>query len=142
VTMPPLRERREDIPNLVRYFTQQYAVRMKKQIHTVPAKTLEALSRYAWPGNIRELENLVERSVILTKGTELQVLLGELRLDGRSSAAATATLQDSERELILRTLRDVRWVIGGPNGAAARLGLKRTTLVSKMKKLGLARPIG
>jgi len=141
VTMPPLRERREDIPNLVRYFTQQYAVRMKKRIHTVPAKTLESLSRYAWPGNIRELENLVERSVILTKGTELQVPLAQLRLVDRSSGPATATLQDSERELILRTLRDVSWVIGGPDGAAAKLGLKRTTLTSKLKKLGIARPL-
>jgi formate hydrogenlyase transcriptional activator len=139
--MPPLRDRREDIPILVRYFVQQYAVRMKKNIHTVPAKTRDALSRYAWPGNIRELENLMERSVILTKGTALQVPLGELQLDKRSSAAATETLQESEREHILRTLRDVRWVIGGPGGAAARLGLKRTTLTSKMKKLGITRPL-
>lgn len=141
VTMPPLRERREDISVLVRYFTQRYAVCMNKNIHTIPAKTLDVLSRYAWPGNIRELENLMERSVILTKGTELQVPLGELQLDKSSSAAPTETLQESEREQILRTLRDVRWVIGGPGGAAARLGLKRTTLTSKMKKLGIARPL-
>ena len=141
VTMPPLRERREDIPRLVRYFTQQHAVRMKKHIDTVPANTLEALSRYDWPGNVRELENLVERSVILTQGTELQVPLSELQADNGRKITATQTLQESEREQIVRTLRNVRWVIGGPNGAAAKLGLKRTTLTSKMKKLGIARPL-
>ena len=83
--MPPLRERREDIPILVRYFTQHYAVRMKKNIQTVPAKTLDVLSRYAWPGNIRELENFVERSVILTQGTDLQVPMSELQADSSSS---------------------------------------------------------
>lgn len=139
VTMPPLRERREDIPSLVRYFTQQHAVRMKKHIDTVPAKTLEVLSRYDWPGNVRELENLVERSVILTQGSELQVPLSELQADSGQGAAATRTLQESEREQILRILRKVNWVIGGPNGAAVRLGLKRTTLTSKMKKLGISR---
>lgn len=140
ITVPPLRERREDLPPLVRYFTQHYAVRMNKNIRTVSAKTLDALSRYAWPGNIRELENLVERSVILTQGTELQVPLSELHVDHRPITTAAETLQCSEREQILRTLREVRWVIGGPDGAAARLGLKRTTLTSKMKKLGITRP--
>ena len=141
ITMPLLRERREDVPILVRYFAQHYAVRMNKNIHTIPVRTLEVLSRYAWPGNIRELENLVERSVILTQGTELQVPLSELQIDGnRPRATATGTLQDSEREQILRTLREVKWVIGGMDGAAARLGLKRTTLTSKMKKLGITRP--
>lgn len=141
VTMPPLRERREDIPRLVRYFAQQHAVRMKKHIHTVPAKTLEALSRYGWPGNIRELENLVERSVILTPGTELQVPLSELQADKGREITATPNLQESERQQIVRILRNVNWVIGGPNGAAAKLGLKRTTLNSKMKKFGIARPL-
>lgn len=141
VTMPPLRERREDIPRLVRYFTQQHAVRMKKHIHTVPAKTLEALSRYGWPGNIRELENLVERSVILTPDTELQVPLSELQADKGREITATPNLQESERQQIVRILRNVNWVIGGPNGAAAKLGLKRTTLNSKMKKFGIARPL-
>lgn len=141
VTMPPLRERREDIPRLVRYFTQQHAVRMKKHIHTVPAKTLEALSRYGWPGNIRELENLVERSVILTPGKELQVPLSELQADKGREITATPNLQESERQQIVRILRNVNWVIGGPNGAAAKLGLKRTTLNSKMKKFGIARPL-
>lgn len=138
VTLPPLRERREDIPILVRYFTQHYAVRMKKNIQTIPAKTLDLLSSYAWPGNIRELENLVERSVILTQGTDLQVPISELQADNRLSASM-ATLEEAEREQILRALRETNWVLGGPAGAAVRLGLKRTTLQSKMQKLGITR---
>jgi formate hydrogenlyase transcriptional activator len=138
VTLPSLRERREDIPVLVRYFTQHYAARMKKNIQTVPAKTLEVLSRYAWPGNIRELENLVERSVILTQGTDLQVPISELQTD-TLSADSPATLEDAEREQILHALHETKWVVGGPAGAAARLGVKRTTLQSKMQKLGITR---
>lgn len=141
ITLPPLRERREDIPILVRYFTQHYAVRMKKNIQTVPAKTLEVLSRYAWPGNIRELENLVERSVILAQGTDLQVPISELQTGNFPTGSMTTTLEEAEREQILRALREAKWVIGGPAGAAARLGLKRTTLQSKMQKLGIARPL-
>ena len=140
VTVPPLRERSEDVPILIRYFTQHYAVRMKKNIHTVPAKTLEVLSRYAWPGNVRELENLVERSVILTQGTDLQVPIGELQTASHSAVASVTTLEEAEREQILRALRDANWVLGGPAGAAVRLGLKRTTLQSKMQKLGISRP--
>ena len=140
ITMPPLRERGEDIPTLVRYFAQHYAMRMNKNIQIVPAKTLDILSRYAWPGNIRELENLIERSVILTRGTELQVPLRELDSDRRRTVAPSATLEETERTAILRTLQDTHWIIGGPDGAAARLGLKRTTLVSRMKKLGVVRP--
>lgn len=139
VTVPPLRERREDIPILVRYFTQHYAVRMKKNIQTVPAEALEVLSRYPWPGNIRELENLVERSVILTQGTDLQMPISELQMERRPATAQTATLEEFEREQILRVLDETRWVIGGPAGAAARLGIKRTTLQSKMHRLGIAR---
>lgn len=139
VTLPSLRERPEDIPVLVRYFTQRYAVRMKKNIQAVPAKTIEVLSRYAWPGNIRELENLVERSVILTQGTDLQMPVSELQMESRPAVASTTTLEEIEREQILRVLNDTRWVIGGPVGAAARLGIKRTTLQSKMKKLGITR---
>jgi formate hydrogenlyase transcriptional activator len=138
VTLPSLRERREDIPVLVRYFTQHYAARMKKNIQTVPAKTLEVLSRYAWPGNIRELENLVERSVILTQGPDLQVPISELQ-SATLSADSPATLEDAEREQILRVLQETKWVVGGPAGAAARLGVKRTTLQSKMQKLGITR---
>lgn len=139
VTVPPLRERPEDIPILVRYFTQHYAVRMKKNIQTVPAKTLEVLSRYAWPGNIRELENLVERSVILTQGTDLQVPMSELQATDRPAGTSLSTLEAVEREQIVRALHEARWVIGGPAGAAARLGLKRTTLQSKMQKLSITR---
>lgn len=140
LTLPPLRERREDIPILVRYFTQHYAVRMKKNIQTVPANTLDVLTRYAWPGNIRELENLVERSVILTQGTDLQVPISELQAESRLAVTPAVTLEEAEREQILRVLHETKWVIGGPGGAAARLGLKRTTLQSKMQKLGLTRP--
>jgi formate hydrogenlyase transcriptional activator len=142
IVMPALRERRDDIATLVRYFTQLYANRMKKTIQTIPAKTLEALSRYHWPGNIRELENLMERAVILTQGTELYVPLGELKVEGAQHATPRATLRDSERDQIIRALRDAKWIIGGPAGAAARLGVKRTTLSAKMKKLGISRPQG
>ena len=140
LTLPPLRERREDIPMLVRYFAQHYAARMKKPIDSIPAATLEALSRYHWPGNIRELENLVERAVILSQGTHLHVPLQELKMVEPERQAASPTLQDAERAQILRVLRETKWTIGGPDGAAARLGLKRTTLTSKLKKLGLSRP--
>ncbi len=140
INLPPLRDRREDIPILVRYFTQHYAVRMKKNIQTVPAKTLEVLTRYAWPGNIRELENLVERSVILTQGADLQVPMSELEAENRLVTTSAVTLEEAEREQILRVLRETKWVVGGPGGAAARLGLKRTTLQSKMQKLGITRP--
>jgi len=140
LNLPPLRERREDIPMLVRYFAQHYATRMKKTIESIPAPTMDALSRYHWPGNIRELENLVERAVILTQGTQLHVPLQELKLAEPERPAASPTLHDAEREQILRVLRETKWTIGGPHGAAARLGLKRTTLTSKIKKLGLARP--
>ncbi|MFZ3015201.1 MAG: sigma 54-interacting transcriptional regulator, partial [Nitrospira sp.] len=141
LTAPPLRERREDIPILVRYFTQHYAIRMKKNIQTVPTKTLDVLSRYAWPGNIRELENLVERSVILTQGTDLQMPMSELQAHDRPTSTSLSTLEEVEREQILRALREAKWVIGGPLGAATRLGLKRTTLQSKMQKLGITRSI-
>jgi formate hydrogenlyase transcriptional activator len=141
VTLPPLRERREDIPVLVRYFTQHYAARMKKPIESIPRPTLEALSRYHWPGNIRELENIVERAVILTQGRHLQVSLQELKMvESLPAQPPIATLHDTEREQILAVLRDTKWVIGGPQGAAAKLGLKRTTLTSKIKKLGISRP--
>ena len=98
------------------------------------------LSRYDWPGNIRELENLVERSVILTQGTDLQVPISELQTANHPAVAAGTTLEEAERQQILRALRETKWVIGGPAGAAARLGIKRTTLQSKMLKLGITRP--
>ena len=143
VTIPPLRERRKDIPLLVRYFTQKYARRMKKAIENIPAKAMTALTEYHWPGNVRELENFIERAVILSRGMELQLPLSELRQRTQSLVAAMSggftTLQHAEREHIVRALTETKWVIGGPAGAAARLGMKRTTLQSRMRKLGIAR---
>lgn len=140
LTVPPLHERREDIPLLVRYFTQKYSQRMNKQIEQIPSDTLTTLSRYHWPGNVRELENLMERAVILSQGTELHVPLAELKATARGGAQPVTTLEAAEREHILRALQEANWVIGGPSGAAARLGMKRTTLQSKMQKLDIARP--
>ena len=145
ITIPPLRERREDIPVLVRHFGQKYARRMKKSIDKIAAKSMMALWEYDWRGNIRELENFIERAVILSRGPELELPLSELVERKRSEAMIAAkdatTLEEAEREHILRTLKDTKWVIGGPLGAAARLGMKRTTLQYRMKKLGIARPI-
>jgi len=144
IVIPPLRERREDIPLLVRYFAQKYARRMKKPIDTVPVKAMAALTEYHWPGNVRELENFIERAVILSRGAELQLPLAELKQRTKIPEAATsnglATLEHAEREHIMRALGESRWVIGGPSGAAARLGMKRTTLQSRMRKLGIDRP--
>lgn len=146
VTLPPLRERRGDIPRLVRHFTQRFARRMGKTIDTIPAETIKLLEDYPWPGNIRELENVLERAVILSPGPTLQVVAGELQAElprhseHNAGAVTVETLAEAEKEHVLRALRDTRWVLGGPNGAAARLGMKRTTLQSKMKKLGIARP--
>ena len=144
IVIPPLRERREDIPLLVRYFAQKYARRMKKPIDTVPVKAMAALTEYHWPGNVRELENFIERAVILSRGTELQLPLAELKQRTKVPVAASSngleTLEHAEREHIVRALGETRWVIGGPRGAAARLGMKRTTLQSRMRKLGIDRP--
>jgi len=139
ITLPPLRERPEDIPPLVRYFVQKFARRMNRRIESIPADTMTALSRYAWPGNVRELENAVERAVILTSGPTLRVPMSEFR--GRAVAPSTraTTLEATEREAILRALRESSWVLGGPRGAATRLGLKRTTLQSRLQKLGIDR---
>jgi len=139
ITVPSLRERPEDLPLLVRYFAQQYARRMNKRIETVPTETLAALSQYHWPGNIRELENLIERSVILSRGPDLHVPLGELKTQIMASSNGATTLEAAERDHILRVLRETKWVVGGSSGAAARLGMKRTTLQSKMRKLGISR---
>ena len=144
IVIPPLRERREDIPLLVRYFAQKYARRMKKPIDTVPVKAMAALTEYHWPGNVRELENFIERAVILSRGAELQLPLAELQQRTKIPVAASSngleTLEHAEREHIMRALGESRWVIGGPRGAAARLGMKRTTLQSRMRKLGIDRP--
>lgn len=141
VTVPPLRERPDDIPLLVRHFAQKFAQRMKKHIETIPSEAMKALQNYSWPGNVRELENFVERAVILTRGSELHVSLTELKPTAIQVENTTAiTLEQAEREHILRTLRESSWTIGGTAGAAAKLGMKRTTLQSKMQKLGIARP--
>jgi len=136
ISIPPLRERSDDIPKLVRYFTQKFARRMNKSVETISQETMDALIRYPWPGNVRELENLIERAVILTRGTALQIPLAELR-GAVPESGTPVTLEDAERDHIRRALDQARGVVGGPNGAAARLGMKRTTLQSKMKKLGL-----
>jgi formate hydrogenlyase transcriptional activator len=142
IELPPLRERREDIAPLVRYFAQTAARRMNKRIETIPAETLDALRAYDWPGNVRELENLVERAVILSDDPVLHVPLGELRPPAaRASSKDAATLSEVEREHILRAVRDADWVLGGPNGAAARLGMKRTTLQSRLVKMGIRKPM-
>ena len=183
LVLPPLRERSDDIPPLVRHFTQRFARRMGRRIETIPSAVMEALVRYPWPGNIRELQNVIERAVILSPGSSLQVPLGDLvireqrpeagsqgpevegtkaaaedgillpspacrtRQDGRGTGGegnvppiSTLTLADAEREHILVALRETGWVVGGPKGAAARLGMKRSMLYWKMKKLGISRP--
>jgi formate hydrogenlyase transcriptional activator len=145
ITLPPLRERREDIPLLVRYFAQKYARRMKKPIEAIPVKAMTALTEYHWPGNVRELENFIERAVILSRGVELQIPLAELKQRSQAHPMASpngfATLEIAERDHIIRALGETKWVIGGPTGAAARLGMKRTTLQSRMRKLGITRPV-
>jgi len=136
IRVPPLRERKEDIPSLVRYFTQKFAHRMHRPIETIPTRAMEALVAWDWPGNIRELENFIERSVILSQGRELQIPQAEIAAP-HPAAAAAETLEDAEREHIRKALEATRGKVGGPAGAAARLGMKRTTLQSRMKKLGL-----
>jgi formate hydrogenlyase transcriptional activator len=143
VVMPPLRERRDDIPLLVRYFAQKYARRMKKPIDSIPLKAMRALTEYHWPGNIRELENFIERAVILSRGSELQISPNEFKQRTKAVSvgvsSSSSTLEQAEREHILRALGETSWVIGGRAGAAARLGMKRTTLQSLMRRLGIAR---
>jgi transcriptional regulator with GAF, ATPase, and Fis domain len=141
VFAPPLRERAGDIPILVRHFVDNHSRRMGKTIETIPDETMQALVRWSWPGNVRELENFLERSVILTRGQVLFVPLAELETedDYEDAEPENPNLQAAEREHILRVLRESKGQIGGSDGAAARLGLKRTTLNSKLKKLGIER---
>jgi formate hydrogenlyase transcriptional activator len=138
IDVPPLRDRRDDIPLLVHYFANKYARRMGKQIESIPNETMDALARYSWPGNIRELQNLMERAALLSTGPSLRVPLGEILNDPAVSGGNA--LEQAEREQILRALRESNWVVGGARGAAARLGLKRTSLAYKMDKLGTSRP--
>ena len=139
IRIPPLRERSEDISLLVQYYVDKYSQRMNKQIDVVPEETMAALCRYSWPGNIRELQNLIERAVIMTPGNVLQIQVSDLQESNRILSSMAGTLEDVERQRILQALREAGAVIGGPHGAAVRLGLKRTTLLSKMQKLGIAR---
>ena len=142
VHMPPLHERPEDIPLLVRHFVEHYARRMKRAIETIPSETMEVLTRYRWPGNVRELQNLMERAVILSPGPVLHVPLGDLdvRATGGQPRGPAQTLEEAERAHIVATLTDTNWVVAGARGAAARLGMNRSTLQFRMKKLGIMRP--
>jgi transcriptional regulator with GAF, ATPase, and Fis domain len=139
ILLPPLRARSEDIPALVSHFVEVYGRRMGKQIDHIPPATISALSSYQWPGNIRELQNFIERSVILSDGAVLSPPLAELKRSPVAEALGAVTLKDAERDHILKTLMQTRWVVAGPNGAAARLGMKRSTLYFRMQKLGISR---
>jgi formate hydrogenlyase transcriptional activator len=139
IRIPPLRERPEDIPPLVFYFAQRFAKRLRRRIESVSRESLDLLCRWQWPGNVRELQNVIERAVILSTGPVLAVSRAEFEATP-PSMSAPITLEDAEREHILRALADTNWVIGGPRGAAARLGVKRTSLVSMMRRLHIVRP--
>ena len=144
IAFPALRERPEDIPLLVHFFAQKFSKQMKKPIRTIPTETITHLTSYSWPGNIRELQNLIERAVILSRGSVLEVPLAELKQSGNGSLVkqpqGPISLEAVEREHIMKVLRETGWVIGGPAGAATRLGLNRTTLNNRMRKLGITRP--
>ncbi|HTP28183.1 MAG TPA: sigma 54-interacting transcriptional regulator, partial [Anaeromyxobacteraceae bacterium] len=147
ISLPPLRERPEDIALLARYFTSKYARRMNRRMHTIPPAALAAMSKYPWPGNVRELQNFIERAVILSRDGELRPPLSELKAPAEAvkpaaPVAAAMTLHDMEREHILAALEKSNWVVGGPSGAAARLGMKRTSLLYRMEKLRISRSVG
>jgi formate hydrogenlyase transcriptional activator len=138
--LPSLRDRREDIPMLVRHFVEKCMVRLHKRIDIIPDEAIQAMIRWRWPGNIRELENFIERSVILSEGNRLNAPLSELREEiSLQPSDSEPTLRDKEREHIIEILRQTRGALSGPSGAAARLGLKRTTLQYKMQRLGISR---
>src|SRR5262245_8217054 len=148
IRLPALRDRLEDIPLLVNHFVQVYAERMQKSIERIPAESMHRLMQYSWPGNVRELQNFIERSVIVSPGKILRAPLTELedpmQFDETAARGVTVnavTLKDAEREHILEALAQTNWIVGGPKGAAARLGLKRTTLISKMERLGISRAL-
>src|SRR6201996_7926366 len=138
ISLPPLRERREDIPSLVAYFVQKFSRQMNKSIEHIPDEVIAVLKSHYWPGNIRELQNFIERSVLVTQGPILSPRITELKGLMRATASAPPqTLSDAERAHIMGILKETNWVVGGRNGAAARLGLPRTTLISRMQKLGI-----
>jgi formate hydrogenlyase transcriptional activator len=139
IRLPPLRERKDDIPSLVRHFVQRYSRQMGRSIDEVPDRVMEILRGHHWPGNIRELQNFVERSVIMTRGNVRSPRINELKLLMQETASApTQTLSDAERAHIIGILKETNWLVGGRDGAAARLGLPRTTLISRMQKLGIS----
>jgi formate hydrogenlyase transcriptional activator len=142
IHLPPLRERSEDIPLLVRHFVRHFARGMNKTVETIPSETMQALTRYGWPGNIRELQNVIERAVILSPGPVLQVPLQNLniRIIPAQHSGRHETLEQAERAHILTILNEAKWVLSGPRGAATRLGMNRSTLQFRMKKLGIVRP--
>lgn len=139
IPLPPLRERRQDIPALVEHFVEIYSRRMDKQIEHISPETMSALVSHPWPGNIRELQNFIERSVILTSGNVLHAPLASLPGAAAVGSTEATTLEDAEREHIRKILEQTGWVVSGPNGAAARLGIKRSTLYFRMQKLGISR---
>jgi formate hydrogenlyase transcriptional activator len=139
IPLPPLRERREDIPALVEHFVEIYARRMNRQIEHILPETMSTLVSYQWPGNIRELQNFIERSVILTSGKVLHPPLASLKSTPEAQSLGAITLEDAERDHILKILEQTGWVVAGPHGAAARLGVKRSTLYFRMQKLGISR---
>jgi formate hydrogenlyase transcriptional activator len=140
IALPPLRDRREDIAPLVEHYVELFCHRMGKSIHTIPEEFLNACKSYSWPGNIRELQNVIERAVILSNEGLLPNLLRPTRSHSVVAFPPSATLKESERILILGALEAAGWLVGGPYGAAARLGMKRTTLIARMKKHGILRP--
>jgi formate hydrogenlyase transcriptional activator len=153
VHVSPLRERESDIPLLVRHFAQQFSKRMNKVIETIPTVTMDALSRYHWPGNIRELQNVIERAVIISTGPELRLDFGDLKLpkantpeegpaapNSKPNGDLREVLGETERRQILEALKQCKWVVAGPNGAAARLGMKRSTLQLRIRKLRISHP--
>jgi formate hydrogenlyase transcriptional activator len=138
IALPPLRDRPQDIPMLVQYFVSALAQRMRKEINHIPSEVMEVLKLHDWPGNVRELQNVLERAVIMCEGPELRLPSGELKhMVKTSTPAAAQTLAEAERGHILQVLRQASWVVGGRDGAAARLGLPRTTLIYRMRKLGI-----
>ena len=141
ILLPPLRERTEDIPSLVRHFVHKFSQRHGKSIEHIPEEVMDILKRHRWAGNIRELQNFIERSVIVTTGAVLRPPLQELRVLSRAAETSTATLAEAERAHIAKALSETNWVVGGRDGAAARLGLARTTLISRMRKLDISRAV-
>jgi len=152
VQVPPLRQREGDIPYLVRHFAQQFSRRMNKVIETIPSPTMDALCRYHWPGNVRELQNVIERAVIISTGPVLDLDVAELQFakatrpkerpatpKSPTNGALHDVLQETERQQILEALKQCNWIVAGPHGAAARLGMKRSTLQKRVHKLGIAR---